>query len=294
MEKLTKAEAVHFVTTVLKIDSPLQKLEKDRVQFLHELNLAYQRTMPFQNIDTVAQEPAKRHTPTWEEIKDAAMRSRGGRCYVLNVFMKTLLEALGYDVHHAACNIFSPNNHMTTIVRNLTSPGSKHLVDISAYPTFEIVSLDFEKESPVYNHSFLEFKFVREGDTIARYHRKGENRPKMPTEVITPDGWRRVIVIDPTPRELDYFDHSMNEAYTIPGKTTPFLVTFRAVVFKDLKLTAIKNTTLLTEKDNHSLEAKEMATREEMIKMVGEHFPQFPSDMVARAIDTLQLFGKTD
>ena len=43
------------------------------------------------------------------------------------------------------------------------------------YPTFEAVPVNFEEESVVYKHSFLEYKFVKSKETtgivIKRFHR---------------------------------------------------------------------------------------------------------------------------
>ena len=63
------------------------------------------------------------YIPTWE---DSVIRGYGGLCYSLCLFMKYLLEALGYDVYFVACNAFScPGNHI--------HPGSHHIVDNIAF-----------------------------------------------------------------------------------------------------------------------------------------------------------------
>ena len=287
---LSKEEAVQFVTKVLGISSPLRKLEEDRTLFLNDLIKAFHRTVPFQNITLLCQSEADRHVPTWEESKVAMMGGRGGICYTVSVFMTYLLEALGYETYFPASGIFFPNNHITTIVQNLTYPGSKHLVDaLSGYPTFEAIPLDFEKESPVYCHSFLEYKFVREGNTILRFHRKGEYRPTIPDREHIVDGWRRVCEIDMMPRDLSCFDQSMTDVYTKPGVNSPFLVSFRAVVYRKLKLVAIKDTTLMLENDSHELEVTKLSSREEVVRTTSKYFPQFTVEEVTKALDKLHM-----
>ena len=174
------------------------------------------------------------YIPTWEGSKDSVMRGYGGLCYSLCLFMKYLLEALGYDIYFVACNAFGcPGNHITTIVRGLSSPGSHHMVDNIAFPTFEAIPLDFEVESPIYHHSYLEYKFLKRGGQILRMHRKGEHTPINPGDECIIDGWRRIFEFELIPRDLSYLEQ--------PMLNSPFLDTFHAVMYKDLKLIAIKN-----------------------------------------------------
>ena len=74
--------------------------------------------------------------------------------YTAGAFMKVLLETLGYNVHFISCMIKKPNDHICTVVRDLSYEGSEHLIDITGYPNFETVPLDFTETSSVYKHSF--------------------------------------------------------------------------------------------------------------------------------------------
>ena len=82
---------------------------------------------------------------------------------------------MSYDTYIAACTICRPKSHIITTVKNLSFAGSKHLVDVNGYPSFEAIPLDFEHESPIYYHEFLEYNV---------------------------DGWRRLCEVDLTPRDL--------------------------------------------------------------------------------------------
>lgn len=287
---LSKEEAIQFVTEVLEINP--KKFGEDRILFLNELIKAVHCSVPFQNITLLCQPEAYRHVPTLKEINTAVMGGYGGLCYTIGVFMTHLLEALGYEVYLSAgsINSSSSNNHVISIVQNLTFPGSKHLVDAwSGWPTFEAIPLDFENESPIYNHSYLEFKFVREGHTILRIHWKGDKHLEASSCEYVVDGWIRVCELDLTPRNISFFDQSMTNVYTKPGVMSPFLVSFRAVVYRELKLVAIKDSTLLLENDNHELEVTKFQTHEEMSKTVSKYFPQFRVEDVTKAMDSLHL-----
>ena len=288
---MQQQEAVNFVEDVLKLSSPLGKLKDNRALFLNEIVKAF-HLVPFQNIHLLCEAEADRHVPTWEESKESVMGGYGGLCYSLCLFMKYLLEALGYDVYFATCNAFgSPDNHITTIVQDLSSPGSHHIVDIGAFPTFEAISLDFEVESPIYHHSYLEYKFLKRGTQILRLHRKGEHHtPTVPGGECIIDGWRRIFEFELIPQDICYFERPMSVLYTKPGKNSPFLETFHAVVYKDLKLIAIKNDLLMLENDEQKLVITKMQTREEMVTAVKKYFPMFTAKEITKAMQYIKLF----
>ena len=74
----------------------------------------------------------------------------------MSVFMKFLLDALGFKTCFLACAVKGfPDNHIATAICDLTEKGSLHYVDPTAYPTYAAIPLDFTEESPVYNHSCL-------------------------------------------------------------------------------------------------------------------------------------------
>ena len=289
MDRLSQIEAFRFVADILKIGDAGMKLKGDRLLFLEELMQAYLKNLPFHNVNLLNLSPEQCHVPTWEEIKADMMQGHGGLCYTLSVFMKFLLDALEFETAFLACAMRGfPDNHIAIVVFDLTEEGSRHLVDPNAYPNFKAIPLDFAEESPVYEYSYLQYKFVKKGDVLERMHRSIS--PVEVLEGLSPDQWFRVCELNLTPRDLSYFQPSMHTVFTVPGKNSPFLVVFRAVLFADLKLVAFKNKTLILEKENHSLEEVEMASREEMIAAAVKHFPQFTEAKVAKAIDSLKLF----
>ena len=62
---VSKEEAVYFLTEVLGISSPLEKLAKDPLQFLKEFMPVFQKKIPFQNISLLSKEPSSRHRYTF-------------------------------------------------------------------------------------------------------------------------------------------------------------------------------------------------------------------------------------
>ena len=297
MMNLSKEEAIQFVTNVLGIPDPDRKLqEEDRVTFLNEIIEAIHCSVPFQNITLLAQDVADQHIPTMEEVKADLMVKRGGLCYAVGVFATHLLQALGYDAYMSAGSItpnFDSSNHVVCIVRNLTGPGSLHMVDAwCGWPTFEAIPLNFKDESPVYKFSFLEVKFIRKGTLIQRYHWKpgdcyGE---KIPDGDQYCDGWKKMCEFDEAiPRELAFFEQPMSRVYKQPGDLSPFLTSFRAILYRDLRLIAIRDGTLLLEKDDRKVECVKLQSRKEVCETVVKYFPQFTAEEVMKALNNVNL-----
>ena len=82
----------------------------------------------------------------------------------------------------------------------------------------------------------------------------------------------------------------MSAVYTKPGENSPFLNTFHAVVYKDLKLIAIKNDLLMLENDDQKLVVTKMRTREEMVTTVKKYFPMFTVKEISKAMEYIKLF----
>ena len=181
------ARSGYFVEDVLKLCSSVSKLRENKALFLNEFIKAF-LSVPFQNIYLLCELEAGIHVPTWEESKDSVIRGYGGLCYSLCLFMKYLLEALGYDVY------FLHVMHLVVLATTL----------------LEAIPLDFEVESPIYCHSYLEYKFLKRGGQILRMHRKGEPTPviQVMIECII-DGWRRIFEFELIPRDLSYFEQPM-------------------------------------------------------------------------------------
>lgn len=232
--------------------------------------------------------------PTLEEIKRNVLQGKGGRCYTITVFMKYLLEALGYNVYFVAAKVNGALCHIAIIVTGVATPGDHFLFDPGlGYPNFEVIPFDFEVETEVYSHSYVKYKFVKEGECVVRYHKRAEAFPD-PLDIpgAVESGWKKVIHIDLTPRELGYFNDIMDKVYTdVEGKITPLQHTLIISGFKEryLKPVIVKNTSLLSENDSHALDEVKANSAEEVLKVIEENYPALKGD-VASAIKRLNLF----
>ena len=272
---LSKEEAVYFLREILSIELPVQKLQKDKAKFLNEIVLAYIEKIPFQNLHLLAAAYRDHnHVPTWAEIKEAMMSGSGGICYTIDVFMKVLLETLGYKVYFAACKIKEPSDHITTVVQNLSHEGSRHLVDLNGYPNFEVVPLDFPETSPVYNFSFCKHYFKKEGEeTILRYNVKGLERCHE----------NLFETIHLAPQELPHFSSAMHRIYT-NQEESGFLQALRAISYRGRKCVTVRGTTLFLENDLCTLQKTTLESQERTIAILKEHFPQIGPNTVSDAL----------
>ena len=274
---LSKVEAMNFLEKVLGIDNPEVKLSTDKCTFLNELVRSYVERIPFQNIHLLAKAyNGKYHVPLWPEIKEAMLSGCGGICFTVGVFMKVLLQTLGYDVYFVPCEVQSPSDHISTVVRNLSHEGSEHLVDVIGYPNFTIFPLDFTETSSVYNFSFCTHYFKKVGEkTIQRYNVKDM------------DGREHLFAtFSIEPHELQHFLLSMKNIYTNPDESH-FLQMIMAVSFHGGKCVAMRGSTLLQE-DEHCTLQKTIIDSKTTAGVLKKHFPQIPGDIVSDALAYLE------
>ncbi|GFO46835.1 arylamine n-acetyltransferase [Plakobranchus ocellatus] len=203
-DMFTPDEALSFVTEKLGVKSAQARMTSDRKNLLDEVVTAVQTELPFSNINLLRVSTESRCRPSLEEIKADIISGVGGLCYNLNVATFFLLKALGYDsvLVHGTCtsSVIFPNNHINVLVSNVEKLGDKFLVETAfGFPTFRAINLNFEKESPVFRDSFLEYKYMKHEGQILRMHRQGDLAPRsnLPEGVLfVLDGWRRFYFCD--------------------------------------------------------------------------------------------------
>ena len=96
---LSQAEALSFLSDVLRLCGGERKLREKKYNLLGEILRTFHEVVPFQSLTLVAEQFSDRHKPTLTEVVTEVRSGRGGLCYTLNIFMKYLLEALDYDVY---------------------------------------------------------------------------------------------------------------------------------------------------------------------------------------------------
>ena len=267
----TKDEKQHFE----QCESALRRLNI----LIHSFHLKY----PFQNLTLLSKEIGTQTVPTLEEIKKDGLDFKGGLCYTNNIFFYHLLKGLGYDAYNIAgtCNPSHPNNHIATLVRNVSEHGDRYLVDVGCgYPTYQAILLNFENESPVYESGFLQYKFLNKGSSCyERQHLQNFSKDGTNFEKATEGQmWARYYDFSIVPRELDYFKPAMSEVYE-----DRFLRKFRILKFTDTNMSALKeedpDIVLLTLSCGGSATRKDVKP-DELVSTVREMFPLFSKESI--------------
>ena len=181
---LTKSVAIDFLENEWGMVNVEQQIQADREKFLNKLIVTIHERVPFQllfirNLALVP--PEDRKMPNIDEVDRVCMSGEGGNCVFINLFTSHLLNALGYSAYICrsvvTSNVF--NGHLLVIVKDLTNQGDLHLVDCGlGLPSFRAISLNFDKESPVYRDSFLEYKFIKHEGKVVRMHGDGDLVPR--------------------------------------------------------------------------------------------------------------------
>jgi arylamine N-acetyltransferase len=126
--------------------------------------------IPFQSMSLLLLPRAFRRLPSHSQIKRDVYARVGGCCYVLNVFVRELIRALGqWETYYVRCAIHNVEDcHISVVVSSVLQPGDLYMIDVGCgYVLPQPVCLSFDgDESPVYEHGFLRVKFVRRDPSV--------------------------------------------------------------------------------------------------------------------------------
>ncbi|KAH9502778.1 hypothetical protein Btru_069763 [Bulinus truncatus] len=295
MDLFTKEEAFDFLKNILDVKEAEMRLSTDRKGLLDNIVTNMQTRLLFNNMRLLSDPPESRHRPTFEEIKLDLKNGIGGLCYNLNVAAYYLIKAIGYDavLAHGTCTSSTrfEDNHVFVYINNVEKSKDKFLLEAGfGFPTFRVINLDFDKESPIYIDSFIEYKYIKHEGLIMRMHRKGE---LVKGSVNTPDGvnffldgWRRFYFADPEryTNDIEEFFAPFDKVFQNPS-ASPFHMSFRVVGFPSRKAVMVVNDKTLIENDQGELVATVIEGGDEgIIQTVQKHFPAIPEELSRNAL----------
>ncbi|CAL1536813.1 unnamed protein product [Lymnaea stagnalis] len=295
MDLFSRGEALNFLEHNLKVTNVQQRIISDRKALLDEVATNIQIHLVFQNLRLLSEPLEARHRPSFKEIKADLKLGIGGLCYNLNVAAYFLLKTIGFDavLAHATCtsSTLFHDNHVVVYVRNVERTGDNFIVEVGfGFPTFRAVSLDFEKESPVYIDSFIEYKYIKYEGNILRMHRKGElvkgstNTPDGVNFFL--DGWRRFYFADPKrfTSNIEEFYEPFDQVFKNPS-ASPFHMSFRVIGFPGRKAIMVINEKTLIENDQGELISSNIEGGDEgIIQTVKKYFPVIPKELTRAAL----------
>ncbi|XP_003728158.1 uncharacterized protein LOC100893633 [Strongylocentrotus purpuratus] len=284
---MTTDEALIFLRDVLGMETTKDQIHNNRIAFLDELTMAWIHHIPFQSIRAISVPHPERHLPSFAEIKKDLFSKIGGLCYDHSLSTLAVLRALGFDVSLVTCDVSFQDSHALVLVHNASSQGSIHMVDVgTGYPTFKAIPFDFELVSPEYHHSYLRYRFIREGDLIIRQHHADTDPRASLWPDRVKDGWYSFIYIHyDKPQKISYFDRVMTTLYTEKLSTPPYLTSPRCMTWPKGRFICIKDTTLLVEKEEGRVEKSYLKSLDDIVAAYKNYFPQFPEDIVKAAMN---------
>ena len=297
LEKMfTKSEAIEFLQNEWKMKDVKQQLQNDREDFLNKLIVTIHEKVPFQMLflRNLAQVPPNvRKAPSVDEIERACMSGNGGNCSFINTFTSCLFNSLGYTTFLCRAMVTSHifNLHVIIIVKDLVNAGDIHVVDCGlGLPSFRAISLNFNEESPVYQDSFLEYKFVKHGGKVLRMHGDGDvvvpkKHPTKGLDFIS-GKWRRFYEFTV---ETLQCNGSLEELG--PFFLFKYLPMFspRAAIFPGGKAILLDGNVLSLEQDAKTLKKIILNSREEIFQAFKTYFPTVDEDLVQEAYATWQI-----
>jgi hypothetical protein len=287
---LTKTEAIEFLQNEWKIKDVERQLQNDRENFLNKLIVTAHERVPFQVF--FAHMPQEWKVTDFADIEKWCMSGTGGHCGIINTFMWRLLTALGFNAYLCLTIVTKStflNPHLIVIVKDLVKTGDIHLVDCGlGQPSFRAISLNFNKESPVYRDSILEYKYIKEDGMILRMHGKGDlaTHHNLPKPYDYYQGkWRRYYLFCLERFPCESFDDVRGY---IDVRFVGNLVSPRAARFPGGKAVMILNDMLRVEQEDRSLKETRLTSYEEILKAYEDYFPSISKDIINQSYSMWQ------
>jgi len=195
------------------------------VEGLAALQWAHLQAVPFHNLLLLANDARPKGLPDIEAVCDAAIAGIGGNCDRTTPPFVALLRALGFDATLAAATVGQPGDHFVAIVQ---LEGRRLLCDVGNGHPYR-TPWDLGGGVQEQEHLGWQFRFEprgTEGPTLWRRRTDGS--------------WKRVYVVDPTPRVYADFAGIVRDHYTRDG-FGPFLAGVRAVSLRDHAVLALRD-----------------------------------------------------
>ena len=290
VDTMRKEEAIQFLQNSWKMNDVESQVKTDRERFLNKLIQTIYERVPFQLLSafTLASlPPNEREIPSLEQIDKICMSGLGGSCGFLSMFAYRLLKALGYSAHLCGTSVTSTvvNVHLTLIVKDLVNTGDIHLVDCGlGQPSFRAISLNFNEESPVYQESYLEYKYIKRDGKILRMHGEGDlvkrNDPPIEGLDLILGKWRRFY-------EFSLEDFEQKTLKTLwqyfDMRYAPKNMTPRASRFPGGKAHLIMGNNLFLEQEDRKLKKLNLQSNDEILKAYRDYFPSLDENLVHHA-----------
>ncbi|OQV14912.1 hypothetical protein BV898_10943 [Hypsibius exemplaris] len=280
---LTKAEALHYITSSLRLALNPAEQDVPSLSKLHKICQAFIAEVPYSTLAIINTPMKQRRVPTLEEIKQQGLTKQGGMCYEMNVFLHWLLLAMGYEVHLLMARSFSVDyTHPLNTVR---LDGKYYMVDCGPFPcmTEHLICLDFAgDESPVILQSIWEVQLRRrliDGvPGFAGYFRWTPNSSfplgRHHTLPLDKDGWALFFEYAFVFRSLEQIQQmsvAIQSSYQ-DVTVSPVLNRIFCCRYPKGRLQLVRNTTLWQENEPRIRSIKDTKSKAELVETLVEQF----------------------
>ena len=287
-DMLTREVAIQFLQNSWKINDVELRLKTDRESFLNKLIQTFYERVPFQLLSLfilTSLPPNEREIPSLEQIDKVCMSGLGGSCGVICVFAYRLLKALGYSAHLCGTILTTTgiSVHLTVIVKDLVNTGDVHLVDCGlGLPSFRAISLNFNEESPVYQESYLEYKYIKRDGKILRMHGEGDlvkrNDPPIEGLDLILGKWRRFYEFS---LQEDFEQKSLKRFWNFSYVPKFYQhVSPGASRFPGGKAVMIAGKILFLEQEDKTFKKTKLESDKEILKAYQDYFPSLDENLV--------------
>ena len=291
---LSKEESLAYIRDVLKIREPEEEMRQSRLDFLNKLLCAFYAINPFQNVAHMSRPVSERHVPGIPETKQSLLSGVGGLCFSSNLSLFMLLRSMEFDVYMNLSTVNPETNdiddHVMLLIKNVNSEGDMFLADGGfGHPLFQAIGFDFDKESKVYNESYLRYKLVKENGkyTLMIDRSKLILSPDISSEPSEGPNTREFqpcydFRINPT-RDIEKLVEHMDAVYLDPEQT-PFHKTIRAMKYRNKRLVLISNCKLVLEADDGTIHVTMIADDQDIVAAFKNYFPELNGLCVKEAL----------
>ncbi|KAJ8033024.1 hypothetical protein HOLleu_23145 [Holothuria leucospilota] len=296
---LTKEEAIDFVENNLNIPDSEVFFQNNKLGFLNQIVERMNQVIPYTNMHFFTSVPV--WNLTGEDCKTHILSGQGGTCIWINPFTKALLEKIGYDAHLVCGN--NPGDtrndtHISTIVSNISYPGSGHLADPGTRrPLCAAIPLDFEKESPVYKFHYMRSKFFWRESAILIWCAQSPQRVPESQVIYDANGEKWQIQVTYWLNEKTSW-YSYVRFWQTFGKESPltFRHPFHGLVFVAYlnntdtiaSILGYKNKVVVMYHGKDSYK-KVSISRTELMNLFQDQFPQYPTKLLQEVFKNCQL-----
>lgn len=294
---MNRAQAINFLQNVLKIPHVEMKLDTNRLILLNDILRAFYAHIPYQSIKLLSIDYDKRVAFSPSEYIGDCLSTLGGSCHVVNSFMNCLLVAMGYKACLQGCKVnMHPSVlyvHCVNLVFDVMEMGDVYLVDSGAlYPTFEAVPLHNLRDdgvSKVYHQSYQEARYLRDGDTVTRCHRRNKIFFFSKDETHQED-WFKLYYFTLAPVGAEALDANFSQTYSERSSGC-----FRGLSFALYpygKAVALKNHNLYVyDEETGTVQAKRLDSPEDIAGELAAYCPGagFTAGLVGKALGNAQV-----